>query len=496
MAGIDKFDFDDDERTLSPTRRRASRIVGRRQLSYLWITAVVLLLYGSYMPFDFSFPPPDAVQRAHRIWSSWPFTPDGEVGRADILANVLLYIPLGLFAATRLRLGRVNRGVAFGVSLVHGFALTVAVEAVQFYLITRVCDAQDVLSNTLGTAIGAALGVTCGRRWWTLLRRSVRWRLRVTSLSPVCALLVLMLAADAFYPLLPTQDVSAVKNHVKTTLALFRDPLGPHLWHGYPIFHEWHHPWCHSWHHWLVCRVGLYAALAALMAGVSRRMGAGRYATGAVAAFGVAVVLELGKTFIETRYSNPGNVLMSGVGVIVGALLAARLAPGMTYRRKAWVAALAILVYMAYMATVPRPNEIGTERFRWDVSLLPLYDYCMRGGLEDVKLFLRSILLSASVIFSLAVAGVWSRLGLTERAWRGAIWMALFGLATMSAKLLFTIPGRTPSTTDAFCYAVGAAVGAWVYHRMHLRAYLGRPVNPDEIPEAVDVSEQRFRERI
>ncbi len=77
--------------------------------------------------------------------------------RFDFAANVLGYIPLGALAV--LALYPLLRTLpALILTLVCGLLLTVLMEAVQTYLPTRVASNLDVLTNTLGLAIGAGLG--------------------------------------------------------------------------------------------------------------------------------------------------------------------------------------------------------------------------------------------------------------------------------------------------------------------------------------------------
>ena len=69
------------------------------------------------------------------------------------LANVTLYIPLGLGLALILR------RLKWWADLSIGIATTVAVELTQKYLLPhRFSTFQDVLNNSLGVAIGVALG--------------------------------------------------------------------------------------------------------------------------------------------------------------------------------------------------------------------------------------------------------------------------------------------------------------------------------------------------
>lgn len=74
------------------------------------------------------------------------------------LANVFLFVPVGLFAAALH--GRVRAGLAVGV------VLSLAVEVVQGATWGRDCSSVDVVANVVGAAVGAAIvGVTLAA--WT-----------------------------------------------------------------------------------------------------------------------------------------------------------------------------------------------------------------------------------------------------------------------------------------------------------------------------------------
>jgi hypothetical protein len=86
--------------------------------------------------------------------------------RVELMANVVLFVPPALLLAVATR-----RPV---LALVIGAGLSAAIELVQALIpaIGRSCDTTDWTSNTIGAAIGAALG------WFAL--RLARWAARRT----------------------------------------------------------------------------------------------------------------------------------------------------------------------------------------------------------------------------------------------------------------------------------------------------------------------------
>lgn len=73
--------------------------------------------------------------------------------RAEALANVALFVPVGLFFL--LLVGTRFWWVAFGL----GMAMTVAIETAQRSIPGRVPDPRDLLTNTAGTVVGVVVGV-------------------------------------------------------------------------------------------------------------------------------------------------------------------------------------------------------------------------------------------------------------------------------------------------------------------------------------------------
>lgn len=118
-----------------------------------WIAAgiAVAILYGSFYPFGFY---------AHHD----PRGPLGELlasgfhgSRDDVVANIFLYIPFGFFAACAF-------GRRIAAATLAGFALSLAVELIQFYDAGRYQELTDIASNTLGALLGAGAAIVFRRR--------------------------------------------------------------------------------------------------------------------------------------------------------------------------------------------------------------------------------------------------------------------------------------------------------------------------------------------
>ena len=75
-----------------------------------------------------------------------------------MIANVLLFVPWGFLMF--IALYTVDRPTlqTYVLTILLGFSFTLAIEAWQYFLPSRVADINDVIWNTSGTILGALLG--------------------------------------------------------------------------------------------------------------------------------------------------------------------------------------------------------------------------------------------------------------------------------------------------------------------------------------------------
>ena len=102
---------------------RAGRLVDGLLAAYL-----VLLLWNSLIPFGLGI-----AKASFNNSSSWLGLPVSATSTADILSNILLYIPLGVLVAVRFRRGGRGwlRGV--GAAILIGMGISYCVESAQQY---------------------------------------------------------------------------------------------------------------------------------------------------------------------------------------------------------------------------------------------------------------------------------------------------------------------------------------------------------------------------
>ncbi len=158
------------------------------------LLAIALIVYGSLYPFQFEMTD-RAANPLDAVLQGWPPGFNRYVFR-DVFLNVAIYLPLGL-AAAGFFLRRHRRPIAIAAALVLPFALSLTVELLQAYEPRRDPSALDVLSNTLGAALGIVLAVAAEgalRRFETHYGRELG--------GPGAALLVVWGVAE-FFPLIP-----------------------------------------------------------------------------------------------------------------------------------------------------------------------------------------------------------------------------------------------------------------------------------------------------
>lgn len=119
---------------------------------YLGFVGLVTLTPGSEQP-DYSWWAARVLDRLQRYPDLDPLTARLSVERVEFLANIGLFVPLGVFLL--LLFG--TRG--WWVALAAGIVLTSMIENVQRSIPGRVPDPRDVAANSIGMFLGVALAL-------------------------------------------------------------------------------------------------------------------------------------------------------------------------------------------------------------------------------------------------------------------------------------------------------------------------------------------------
>src|SRR5262249_8191840 len=140
---------------------------------------IAFAAWGSLFPFDFhAVPWSDAIAR---FWSAWD-VPVSRWSRSDFVSNVLLFVPIGLFASAAsagrrasdalvaqpfragLRAWSRPEGLRYrsGLAVIAGStALSTVIELGQAFVSWRTPSVVDVGAETIGAACGTVL-------WWSV----------------------------------------------------------------------------------------------------------------------------------------------------------------------------------------------------------------------------------------------------------------------------------------------------------------------------------------
>lgn len=154
---------------------------------------IIIIVYGSLYPFAFSVPD-NGEGPLRTLIESWSVPP----GRGDLIANILLYMPLGFFGVRAFR-QTTRFWVRFSITIGGGALLSVAMELAQYFDPGRVTNASDVYSNAVGTALGSlGAAILPGNRRLVKSMKIV--------LDPVPIFLIATWVGYRTYPFVPTID--------------------------------------------------------------------------------------------------------------------------------------------------------------------------------------------------------------------------------------------------------------------------------------------------
>lgn len=177
-----------------------------RNLVVAAILVTGVIIYGSLYPFRLREVTGNPVLYLLGTWKDPPS------GRGDLIANILLYMPYGFFAALAISGWRSAAKKLIWVT-VGGFVLCTTMELSQYYFDERVTNMSDVYLNTFGSALGAIGGVVLGSDF--------RWPfLRELSAKPFPTLLLAAWFGYRLYPYVPTIDLHKYWHAIRPLLSV------------------------------------------------------------------------------------------------------------------------------------------------------------------------------------------------------------------------------------------------------------------------------------
>jgi VanZ family protein len=449
----------------------ASQWPGRRTYAAGAAAAILFALYGSLVPFDWrAVSLADALREYAAFWSrvriDW-------ITRSDLIANVLLAVPIGFFVMGSMALDRRGPGARIAcaaATLFTGGVLALLFEFLQIFVSNRIVSQRDVYAQALGTLIGLAA-------WWLLGQTVTDWlrghhRARHAALPVGLQRLRAILAIYA-------------AGWLVSMLQPFDLTLSPaEIWHktrdGGINFVPFGGPFT-SWtdRAWDVISAVISAVPLgglALLAVVS--LGARKRRAFALAA-GVLFVSasELVQILVVNRVADVTDVMTGSLGVWLGIVVMARYATlperpvaaegGWTVGRRAMAAVACSLAWtgvLAFYHWKPFAFDLTPAHVRermQQMSLLPLRQYQFETGAQLLaQAMLKGGLgIPLGLCLAVATADAWrdAPYGETLR-WTLALLMGVLVFGVIEAGQLF-LPQRVPDVTDVLWGTLGTAAG-------------------------------------
>ncbi len=415
----------------------------------------ILVVYGSLVPMNFhSRPFEESLEAFLRV----PYLELGIRNRADLVANLLLFIPLTFLvmgAMTRENT-RVGRWLPAAVVMTGAVVLSVGIEFLQLYFPPRTVSLNDILAECVGGGVGIGAWLLVGGRvtaWWRRLASLRRpGRLATHLLTGYVVALVLyqlfpfdlVLSVDEMVlklrqgklVFMPFADLPRISILVILVKAAVQIPVG----------------------YWIVVR----------WAGARRPVWA---ALGGGFAFVAA--LELLQMFIFSRYASSTDIVLGAWGAGMGGLLARHFGPaasrslprGILWALLSWSLRLGATAGVAGALIWGKWSPLA---FRWPTDGLaralahtvqvPFFHQYWNSEFEAFSQILRDVVVPAAL--GILLMAVVARLPRGRRLVAGIVAGSISAAAELG-QVFF--PPHTPDMTTAVLAAAGGVVGVFLY---------------------------------
>jgi VanZ family protein len=485
--------------------------ISRRPLEALTLVVIAIILWGGWVPFDVQLtrvqPLPaldqwsEAVRQAH-----WP----------DVLANIALYIPLGLLVRAALRRRGWGVVTSFAAALLLGLVLSGLVECVQAFSVRRMSSLVDWVANVAGAGLGALSFTTvrlfvrrvlgfrkrARRQWWEGVQR------RPSALAAQLAAVGIALVSLAPFDVAVSVDRLLVSAKDTTVIPFARTtPEGAALAdrsldgqniRPYSAREHWHLRLDYLW------TLAAYALLGVLLCRYLARhcalVGVRLAATVVAAGVMLAVSIAGGQMLIMSRSADVTQLILAGVGALVGTLLAdallARWSPDAlhggplapTSRRGLVTVGIGLIAgYITARQLVPFDFDASREAVAVQlaaIETMPLAMYQAAQLPVAVEDLLHKLLRWASLA---AVVCVYRR----QRGMRdqdqpvARTMLAAGGIALGLEAVQILLPARNPAITDVLLAATSAGLGVVAYRFAAAALTLAGVLRPVEAERVV-----------
>ncbi len=435
--------------------KTASETVRSREwFALLALGSASFTLVGSLVPFAFQARPWGEAREAF----IQAMTELRIESKSDVVVNVMLGVPLGFALLGLLCADRGTsrtRAALLGLAMLPGCAVfSAAVEFAQLYTPGRTCSGLDVLSQTLGAALGMAAWLVCGQR----LTHEIRKATTGTGAAP--RFLVGYVLLLGFIQALPL-DLSAspyVAYHKFLDNGVQLIPFGE--------FRELSDDEVLKRIATLLQLAGLYLPVGLLAARVPGQFWKRQnFARVLLVALGLALFIELGQVLVQSRTSSATDVIVGGLAAFFGWLLGRTFRDGLNLEHMVLLGGVwwAALVWVSWS---PFDVEVGKATpFDW-IPGMPLEAgnplWALEEMLTKLVLFgLCGVLLASSMLME------WRTGDSHPRVFAVAVALGLLTSAIFEVGQTRFV-GHTPCITDVLLGGFGAFCGAWVTAKVRL----------------------------
>ena len=429
---------------------------------------VAFAIYGSVLPFEWRSRPLESaweeIRRAILVF------PTGRISRSDVLANTLLFVPVGFSLAAARLVDRTGWAALIRSTLIilpTSFIVSCTAEFLQMFASDRVPSGLDIAAQEVGCLLGIIVWAAAGQQVTDWARET----LSAAQQHRLSRLLIAVAAAWMFVNLAPfdiTVDLGDLAARVRTK-RITLVPFGQDL----------------SWPRrvWDVVAETVSAAPLGLL-GVTAMQVRRRPVWPGAFLFGTAIVVlvECLQVFIKSHSADTADAILGSSGVAAGVWIGGRtlretdLAPslsrsGTLSARAAAVVGLWCLLLCAYH-WLPYDFSVDNDaisRKLARMSLLPFAGYLGGSYLSALNDVLTKLALA--VPLGLSAAFVRPR---REMAFVATIVLWVLGagcfFGAIEAGQLF-LPTRTPDPTDVFVGVLGTlaglSLGRWLQTGTH-----------------------------
>jgi VanZ family protein len=405
---------------------------------------VILLVYASLMPFDFSL----NVYLSRDIssfWNHWPLKPENRFSGSDVISNLVLYFPLSWLISVKLRLKNNNFFISALFALTACSCLSLCIEILQIFSIKRTASGGDWLINSFSAFCGGISGGCCGKKIWGSFTGFLNGKNHNTPLITAGLLFVLLTAADSLSPFMPTIMIKDVWQSFQNSHF--------NLFQGFML---------HSFYWWIL-RSLTWFFLTLICIHIFKKKRS--FFSVGFFVFLFLLFLEISKFFIISRFFNTANIVTGFAGIAAG-LLSGKKVLSFKNNTKLNLCIIFLILYILKNQLYPFNFTIDTEIVKKKIpgliNWIPLYDYAMGSTLEHARLFFQNISLQAALVYLIII-----RYRIFSASFSGiataGLFSAFFGIFLESFQ--FFLPSRIPSPTDLYCFASGGALGAWLRYK-------------------------------